>query len=88
MEREEPTNVIVTNSCDTARHHHRDNGLENQLEDNLVITDTEHTGTIDKTEVGVDVEEVVEVGSGAGISCNILASEPPSSRNSVELKVN
>ena len=77
--------MIVTNSCDTALHQHRDNGLETKLEDNLVITHTEQAARLDKTDIGV---EVGEVGTGAGISCNILASEPPSSRNSVELKVN
>ena len=65
-----------------------DNGVEGKVEESpaSVSPETEIAAKLDKTDITVEMEREREIDTG--VSCNILASEPPNNRNSVELKVN
>ena len=57
---------------------HVENGLERKLVESLISSESEIAAQLEKTDITVDREA----------TCNVLASEPASNRNSVELKVN
>jgi len=98
QEGQEPTNVIAQTSCDTPDTRHQPHrqfsplpqpetglgtGLETKLETFVLPQPEQAAAKLDKTDVSLETGT-----TGAITSCNILVSEPPNNRNSVELKVN
>ena len=86
--------MIAQTSCDTPDTRHQpqrqfsplpqpETGLETKLETFVLTQPDQAAAKLDKTDVSLETGT-----TGAITSCNILVSEPPNNRNSVELKVN